>query len=767
MTDLSLNGPAWRLARANAHTPDPGELERLAPWYPAEVPGDVRLDLQRAGELPADLYYGTNSLRSAWVEDRDWWYTRDFALALDPRQRAHLTLSGVDYVSRVFLNGTLLGRHEGMFSPQTYELTGRLVQENRLAVHIRGAARLPRRADRRETLLDRVEALMNNAVTARNARRQVVKTQMGFGWDFAPAMRTMGIWDDVAVRVTGPVILREVFTRPVLEPGGRARFRLTLTADAQSATATRLAVELRGATWDAEPQAYAFDVQLAAGAQVLEFELPVADPRLWYPWDRGQPDLYDLAVTLSVDGAPSDTWRARTGLRDVRMARNPGSPAGTADWTFVVNGAPLFARGANWVPADVFPARVTAEDYRTWLALAREANMNMLRVWGGGLREKHAFYAEADRLGLMVWQEFPHACAFAARFPHSREYLQLAEREARAIVRSLRNHPSVVLWCGGNEFSPRRNAALVAVLHRAAETEDGTRPFNPASPSGGESHNWVVWHQQAPVATYRQDRALFASEFGLQSVPAIESLRRFIPPDQLWPPGAAWRHHCAELPKLAFYARPYLARAAAGDYASEWTRHFASAEEFADATRRAQADGLQVAIEHYRRRKSPCGGCLLWQLNEPWPAISWAIVDYYRVPKAAYECVRRIYNPLLVSLDFPLRAYQPGETLTAAVWLVNDWPRAFPGCRVEVTLGDDPARAWTGSADIPPDSVTRAGDASFVLPARGPGAWALVARVWQGDTLLSENDYTLDPHDPRRPRLLTRAGAWLWHRLTR
>jgi beta-mannosidase len=779
MRTVPLNGPDWRLAQARRPRPGPGgpapdigELDALDPWIPASVPGDVRLDLQRAGRLHADLYHDRHSLESAWVEHEDWWCVRDVDLDLAPGERAHLVLHGVDYISWVFFNGRLLGRHEGMFSAQVYDVTALAAAHNRLAVFILGAGHLPRRADRRERALDRLEAQNGIIVSALNGRRQVVKAQMGFGWDFAPAMRTMGIWDDVELRITGPLAIRDPYARPVLDPG-HEHFTLELEIDAHEAADGELIVDLRGATWDAEPHTFRFDLRLAAGLQRITRDVPVSDPRLWFPWDRGRPDLYDLTLTLATGGQPSDTWRARTGLRDVRLARNPGSPLGAPPWTFVVNGQALFARGANWVPADAFPARVTAEDYETLLGLAVNANMNMLRVWGGGLREKAAFYETADRLGLMLWQEFPHACAFTARFPRSPEFTALAEHEARAIVRAVRNHPSVVIWCGGNEFSPTRNRPLVEALQRAAREEDGARPFNPASPSEGESHNWIIWHEQAPISDYRNDHALFASEFGLQSAPDEEVLRRFIPPDQLWPPGPAWAHHNAELGKLAFYARPYLPAAVPTGraYRANWTRYFASAAEFAAATQRAQADGLQIAVEHFRRRKGRSGGCLVWQFNEPWPAISWALVTYDRRPKPAYERMKQCFQPLLVSLDVPLHYLHAGETVQAGVWVINDWPRAFAGCRVEVTLGAHPAAEgggaplWTGTFDIAPDSVARVGEVAFTLPPHGPGAWALVARVWQDTTLLSANDYQLDTHDPRRMSLANRLRVRLTRRL--
>ncbi|NIV37488.1 MAG: glycoside hydrolase family 2 protein, partial [Anaerolineae bacterium] len=278
------------------------------------------------------------------------------------------------------------------------------------------------------------------------------------------------------------------------------------------------------------------------------------------------------------------------------------------------------------------------------LSLARQANMNMVRVWGGGLREKRAFYEACDRMGILVWQEFPLACAFLGRFPRSAEYLRLVERESEAIVRDLRAHPSLVLWCGGNEFSPERNKPVVDALRRSAGRLDPDRPFLAASPADGDSHFWKVWHGFHPPSAYRHDDSLFASEFGLQALPERETLERCIPAGELWPPGPSWDYHGAELDKLRRYAQPFV-------QGSE-----PDLDDLIEASQRAQAQALQIGIEHYRRAKARGGGgVLVWQLNEPWPAISWAMIDHYRKPKTAYAVVRRLMNPVLVSLEYPLR----------------------------------------------------------------------------------------------------------------
>jgi beta-mannosidase len=749
---VSLNGDAWQLAQA----PD-GKTRLLADLdlMPATVPGDVRLDLVRAGRLP-DPHLGQNSLAAHWVDAHDWWLVRDLQDFTFPSdRRVFLQLRGVDYVSDVYLNGQHLGQHEGMFSPQLYEVTGALAgnpkagaMAGKLAVRVAGTAHLP--FDRSGWLTrwrDRQEQRLG-ADNRWPQRRGVLKCQMGFGWDFAPDLPSLGIWDDVDLIVTGNVVIRDLLARPVFsaDPGGPVRLDVTLDLDAGVYSEIEVGLSLYGLNCDAPPKIELFPTALQPGRQRLDFSLDISEPRLWWPWDHGAPDLYRLIVTVRRRAELVDKLSQTIGLRQIRLETNPDAPSDALPWVFVVNGQRVFLRGANWVPASIFPGQVTADDYQALLDLARQANMNTLRVWGGGLREKMAFYEGCDRRGLLVWQEFPLACAFLTRYPDSKEYLALAEREARAIVHELRHHPSVALWCGGNEFDPARNESLVKTLAAAVAAEDPTRPFIPASPAGGDRHNWHVWHGFAPTSAYREERSQFASEFGLQAPPVVETVRQFVPEDELWPPGPSWAHHNADWPKLWRYATPFLG--------GRNLPQQVTLDEFVTASQRAQAHGLQVAIEHHRRRKYACGGCLLWQFNTPWPAIEWAILDHYRHPKLAYEVVQRLYAPVLVCLEYPLLAYEVGSRFQPSVWIVNDRPEPLPGCDLEITLETLDGivlERFEQALDLSADSagaVTRFG---WTLPV---GARWARCRLYQGDEVLSFNEYDLSVHDPGQ------AGRW-------
>ncbi len=741
---MDLGGGDWRLGRAPAQA-DPEvatwvELEQIDAWLPATVPGNIRADLMRAGRL-ADLYHGTQAEAAQWVDEHCWWLERTCALPALPGERVHLVFRGVDYVSDLFLNGHSLGRHEGMFSPQIHDVSDLLQAENRLAVRLTGSKWLP--ADRSSTglrLLNLIESRAASIGRRYPQRRDTLKCQMSFGWDFAPPMRTMGIWDEVYAFVSGDAAIRHVAVRSQVthEP---AHLTVEVEIDAVALGNARLRCVLAGETFDARPIVVEDTVALAPGASRHKVEIPVPKPHLWWPWDHGRPDLYRLTVEIWAGEQLHDSLVQTIGLRQVQLE----------DWTVHINGQRVYARGANWVPADILPGCVTEADYRALLSLARQANMNLLRVWGGGLREKPAFYDLCDRLGILVWQEFPLACAFLTRFPRSPEYLRLLKSEARAIVRDLRHHPSLVLWCGGNEFSPQRNALVVSALRQVLVTEDPERPFLPASPAGGDSHNWEVWHQFHPPAAYQRDPALFGSEFGLQAPPDGRMLRRFIPADELWPPGGSWAYHGAELKKLWRYARPFL------------TGQETDLEAFVEASQRAQAHGLQIAIEHYRRRKAEgAGGVLVWQLNEPWPAISWALVDHDRQPKPAYETARRLFDPLLICADYPLRHYRAGDPLSFDLWIVNDRHEALAGCQVEVALWDEAGHATNRSSlevDIAADSAGRVYHQLWTLP---PGdTWQLTCRLQQGSQVLTHNEYDLSLHDDIQPTAGQRFWAWL------
>ncbi|MFQ5576251.1 MAG: glycoside hydrolase family 2 protein, partial [Anaerolineae bacterium] len=623
MTHPRLAPTGWQfgqVARLPFDAPDVDDRAAVKTWLPAAVPGSVRLDLLAQGML-AGPAWRTLPGDSEWVDAADWWYRTTLKADVRPGERAFVRFYGLDYRAAIFVNGRQVARREGMFSRHTLDVTeaaagGRF----ELAVRLWGGGALPRRALTRRQKIWRAIAgrLHRSWVGVYPPRSAGLKAQMWFGWDFAPRLLTVGIWDDVETIVTGDTFIQDCQVH--VDPQGRGAARLTLNSRRAGPVDVRLTVAPHNFRGD--KQQFTITLSPSPLPQTVPFQLDPRALKLWHPWDRGLPHLY----TLRAEVPGSHTLATRFGVRSVELQ----------NWQFRLNGAPEFIRGLNWVPADIFPGGVTPADYAALLRLAKESGANMLRVWGGGLKEKRAFYALCDELGLLVWQEFPFACMFLGTYPRRRAYLSLVRQEVSDIVRQLDNHPSVVAWCGGNEFSPRRNRRLAQTVSQAVQTAAvSPRPFIPASPGPGDSHNWLVWHGRAPLQAYRREKAPFLSEFGLQALPHRATLTAILPH-----PERDWESRHGDSQKLRRYLRPFLRRPNPGLPA------------LIAASQQAQAAGLQIAIEHMRRRKPKTGGAILWQFNEPWPGISWAIVDYFRRPKLAYRLLKQWYSPVLVCLNF-------------------------------------------------------------------------------------------------------------------
>jgi len=643
---------------------------------PARVPGDVRTSLLEIGRL-APPFYNMNVKTCQWVEDQEWWYRTTFEAPParnDVGIRYLLTFDGLDSLTTVYLNGIEVGSHRNMFIPAVFDVTPYLrpAGPNTLAVRFDPIA---------------VKGRVIESQWGRNPERVWVrKAQYGFGWDFAPRLISVGIWQGVTLRRFLSARLKGIFFKTARLAAGAAE--VVVIAEVER--------------WAEVPE-LTVQVTLSRGGRKLTTEAPVVEdraevsltvpnPDLWWTHDLGEPALYDLEVALRAGTCELDRQTERVGIRTIRLDRSPDpEEPGTRFFTFVLNGVRVFCRGASWVPADSFPAQVDKARYRRLLKLAAKANMNMLRVWGGGIYEKDALYRPCDELGILVWQDSMFACA---RYPEDLPFLAEAEREAEEVVRRLRNHPSLALWCGNNEndwleemqglarpeddFPGRR--IYHELLPSVVERLDGTRPYWPSSPYGGndhnderdgDRHNWQVWHglvfprrfgegarcdlspEGGSFRHYARDTSRFVSEFGIQAAPVLERLSRNIPAAALRPdsPELLWRNQ--DFPKdkgkLMMLAHTGLPR---------------SLCEYIDFSMICQAEGLKLGIEHWRRRKFHTSGTFIWQLNDPWPGITWSLIDYYLFPKASYFYVKRAYSPGLASFQ------EEGNHLS--LWIVNN-----------------------------------------------------------------------------------------------
>ncbi|XVS62224.1 glycoside hydrolase family 2 protein [Actinosynnema sp. CA-299493] len=708
MTHSDLHD-GWRLRAVGG--PVPADLADRD--VPARVPGSTHLDLLAAGLIP-DPYADRNEAALTWMHRVDWRYSTTFrAEAARAGERVELVFDGIDTVATVELNGEVLGHTANMHRGHRFDV-GRSLRDgdNDLAVTLWSALTHAERAEAGLGWRQRAYPHPYNAIR---------KMACSFGWDWGPDLQTAGLWKPVRLERWDTARLAQV--RPLV----------TVDADGTGRVDVHLALE-RAADRD-----YTALVKVGERAEALavtgdraHVTVLVPDARLWWPAGYGDQPLYDLTVALLVDGRQVDAVERRIGFRTVTVDTEPdehGTP-----FVFVVNGKRVFAKGANWIPDDHFLTRVTRERLVRRVDQAVEANMNMLRVWGGGIYETDDFYDVCDERGVMVWQDFPFACAFYAEEEPLRGEV---EAEARENVTRLVAHPSLVLWNGNNENLPahtdwagwRDNLGgrtwgagyYHDLLPEIVGELDPTRPYAPGSPYSpgdlppndahhGTRHDWDVWNA-LDYTHYRDHVPRFSAEFGFQGPPTWTTLTRWIHDQPLTTTSPAFLlHQKAEdgNGKLDRGLAPHLP--APTDF-----------EQWHWATQLNQARAVAFGVEHYRSWWPRTAGALVWQLNDCWPVTSWAAIDSDERPKPLYYALKHAFAPRLLTVQ--PRAGRP--TLVA----VNDHDYPWTGA-VSVTrqdFGGEVLAAAELKLDVPPRSTARLELAGHLLEPEDPTSEVLIA----------------------------------------
>ncbi|HEX2998906.1 MAG TPA: glycoside hydrolase family 2 protein [Armatimonadota bacterium] len=684
----------------------------------APVPGEVHPALMAAGLIP-DPFYGANADRVRWVEEREWWYRRRFRV---PGRFTHtqtfLEFDGLDTFATVLLNGEVVGESGNMFMPNRFDVTGKLKKRgtNLLEVRFAPTARIANEVSPKD-LYSRYNPI----------RIGVRKMQAQFGWDWLPRLIGAGIWRPVRLVSYDRLSVRDIHVQTDVAREA-ATLRLAVEVDCHLAVPVQATVTARVIGPDDQPgESRERHILISPGGGVVRLELPIADPQLWWPNGMGKQPLYTARIELRADGELVDQREQRFALRSVelRLQDENGKPA----FFFVINGEPVFARGANWIPSDGFPSRVTPERYHQLLNMACRANLNMLRVWGGGIYEQPEFYDRCDELGILVWQDFMFSLA---EYPETESFMGMVAREATAVVRRLRNHPCLVLWCGNNECEMDTAASTVwhgkrlfhDIIARIVRQYDPGRVYWPSSPYGGEiahspeqgDYHGEPWFHVAKLGPehwqeyLEKDRGLFMSEFPTQGPPAVESIRRFLPGELFPIHGAAWEKHLENntqrQERTGYTSQELLLRNLSAIIGEP-----ENIEEFARLGGILQGEFLGAEIEYYRRQKFAVGGALFWMFADAWPAVSYSVVDYYLRPKPAYYYVRRACAPVLLSFNRHDRE--------AEAWVVNDRREPLRGLlsvgrvaggalsdpmeRVPITLQANSAqRVWSGAAAADP-----------------------------------------------------------------
>lgn len=621
----------------------------------AVVPGDVHLDLLRAGEIP-DPFFRDNEDRLHWIGDSDWVYSRSFTVPADVLKADRLLLrcEGLDTLAEVSVNGRSIGSADNMFRTWEWDVADALREgENEIAVLFRSIN--PEIAERQA---EGFYAVGGGGTLKKFGTSQIRKEQCNSGWDWGPCCVTCGIWRPIGILAYDQARLTDVEIRQTHGTGGvhlSVGVELERAADSEAA----LLAEVRLCQGGAE----VCRAEASVSGEAAASELTVEAPRLWWPNGMGAQNLYELAVELKdVDGTVLDTRRRRIGLRTIELVEEEDEWG--RSFHFRVNGVRFFAKGANWIPADVFQPRVSEAKYRDLLQSAVDVHMNMIRIWGGGIYEEDRFYDLCDELGLLVWQDFMYACA---AYPASRpSFLANARREAEDNVRRLRHHPCIALYCGNNELEQcnfvggKREGAMTGeeysllfdeTLPAVVKQLHPEIPYTPSSgytpddrgdpfaEHSGDVHFWHVWNRRQPLEWYRSCLSRFCSEFGFQSFPEPRTCEAFTAPED--------RNINSYV--MNWHQRNVDGNPKAIHYILQWHWLPSGLENTIWLSQIMQGLAIKYGVEHWRRHMPRCMGALYWQLNDCWPVASWASIDYFGRWKAEHYMARRFFAPVLLS----------------------------------------------------------------------------------------------------------------------
>jgi beta-mannosidase len=647
---LPLADLAWRLGAAQ---PD----ERAPNAIAAVVPGCVHTDLMAAGMIP-DPFLDTNELDVAWVADVDWTYSAEFVATSQMTQhdRFVLAFDGLDTFSTIEVNGVVIAETANMHRSYRFDI-GRAVREGVNELHVTFASAV-RRADAL-----RAEHPGWPAASFGRPYNYARKMACSWGWDWGPWLATAGIWRPARIECWSGVRLGEVRPSASVDATGHGTVSVEIVCERATEATTITDVAALVTLLDPAGSYVASTHAVFDGSSDrTTVRLHAKAVERWWPHTHGAQPLYSLRVTL-VDAACAtlDTLSARIGFRSFQLDTS-ADEIGSA-FTMVVNELAVFARGVNWIPEDPFPSRITESQVRERLQQAKAANVDVVRVWGGGMYESDTFYDICDELGLMVWQDFCFACA---AYPEELLAAEV-EAEARENVARLMPHPSLVLWNGNNEniwgwfdwgwqkeLGDRAWGAgfYLDLLPRIVAEVDPSRAYWPGSPYSGSmtvaanadahgcTHVWDVWNQ-LDFDRYRDHSSRFVSEFGWQAPPTWSTMRTSITDEPLTLDSPGMLHHQKAAHGNAKLRRGLRAHVGEPDGFDQWWW----------ATQLMQARAVTTGIEHFRSLRGWCMGTIWWQLNDCWPATSWSVVDSGGCAKPAWYALRDAYRPRLLTVQ--------------------------------------------------------------------------------------------------------------------
>ena len=618
-----------------------------------DVPSVVQQNLYDAGLIPHP-YMGTVEEELLWISNHPWTYSTRFSVdkSLLEKEVVELVFEGIDTYASVTLNGQKLFDANNQFRIWKQDVKPLLKPNDNLLV-----LDFPR--------YDSLQTALYEAHQPRLPEKYAVSRKAPYqhGWDWAPKYKNIGLWKPVKLQAWSGARLENAYI--VTNDANEEQAHLTLHLDVESTAKGEYTAEIRrnGKLF----QSYVFDAEV--GNQHKLFSFTVDQPELWWPNEMGEQKLYDFEVRLKSDDRVFDQKQVRTGIKTVQLVQEPDEKG--FSFYFKVNGVSMYAKGANYVPEEMIETWIDPDKTLKLLKMAQDAHFNMLRVWGGGIYPSYDFFNICDSLGILVWEDFMYA---GTMYPYDEAFLENAKIEALEQVKRLASHPSLGLWCGGNEisegyynwgwqqslqWSEADDQAIKAgydrlfetILPTVVELYDGTRPYWPSSPSKGwgrpesltqgDVHYWGVWWGEQPYEMYREKVGRFNSEYGYQSYPDYSTLEKIAQGEPL----------SKDAKVIAAHQKHARGTQLIDDFIQRYCSPSEDFKEYVYQSQLSQAIGMEIAIEAHRTAKPYNMGTLYWQLNDAWPVTSWSSIDYYGNPKVFHERLKTLYAPVLLSLD--------------------------------------------------------------------------------------------------------------------
>ena len=679
-------------------------------WSDAKVPGTIHQDLINHNRIP-NPFYGMNEEAVQWVENEDWMYRTSFVVTEEQlnRDAAVLELDGLDTYTDVFLNGALILRSDNMFVGHKVPVKSVLRKgENRLLIRFRSAVKeaLP------QWETNGFDYPADNDHSSKRVSIYTRKAPYSYGWDWGIRLATCGIWRPVRLVFSDVARIEDYYVRQASVSASKADVdnRLEITNVTSQPVSALLKVAYHYTANDTKEVQK--QIELRPGENTVSLPVMIDNPHLWMPNGWGEPSLYKFTASVSVDGVEVASQERQVGLRSIRVVMEDDEHG--KSFYFEVNGHPMFAKGANFIPDDALLPNVTPERYKRILEDVKAANMNMLRVWGGGIYEDDKFYDEADRNGILIWQDFLFACT---TYPHDPLFLKRVEAEAEYNIKRLRGHASLAMWCGNNEiyegvrywgWKNKYTAEAFAEMNRGYDVlfrqllPDMVKRFDsdrfymhgspyeanwgrPESWKIADSHNWGTWYGRKPFESFDSEIPRFMSEYGFQAFPEMKTIRTF----------AEEKDFELESPVMNAHQKATIGNALIKQTMSLYYKVPAKFEDLVYVGLVLQGHGMRHGIEAHRRNRPYCMGSLFWQLNDSWPVVSWSSIDYYGNWKAMQYQSQRAFAPVLIN------AIKEGDDL--CVYLISDELQDRDDVRLTVELMDFDGKShgkWTQNGKL-------------------------------------------------------------------